>query len=307
MRRVGWVLVLLVLAAVAWWAIGFLPWIASGLTWATYDGGPVGSSVEGLSKVRLPVPLAALWLSFLVSASLVGGTAAGVAPILFPRLHRGIGVFAAWFATAVTVPVVLWRTASKIHREAPAEFASDERVLLGLGIIVVLATGAAMVLGSIASNWHSFASVPAALVAGAMPTWVHAFGGASVVDVLGRVALVVVLVAGLAASTHRTLKAVLLWPVAFAIAFLAAPAFTALAYLAGLLRPSAGLPGSLPELVGSSRQVFGEAVRQRNDTWTPLVVALALGLLWLVAEAVRRRAGSVSPDDLSRAEPPPTA
>lgn len=299
MRRVGWSLLLLVLAAVAWWGVGFLPWIASGLTWPTYDGGPVGSSVEGLSKVRLPVPLAALWLPFLVAASVVGGTAAGVSPILFPRLHRGIGVFMAWLALAVTVPVLLWLTASKVHREAAAEFASDERVLLGLGIIVVLVTGVAAVLGSMASNWHAFASLPAALVAGAMPSWVHAFGSSSVFGLLGRVALVAVLVAGLAASTHRTLKAALLWPVAALVVFTSAPAFTALAYLARLLRPSAGLPGSLPELVGSSRQVFGEALRQRNDTWIPIAISFALGLVWLVVEAVRSRrspsGGSVPP------------
>jgi hypothetical protein len=282
------------LAVVGWWVLGFLPWLVSGLQ-VSAVAGRLGGSGEGTSGLLMPLPLVAQTLPELVACGLVAGTVAGLLPILVTHVPRPVVVIEVWLVVLVTAVLACLVSARRIQQAAAGLFAADSRVLTGLCAAFLAALVLGLLAGTVAVHWHGLAAVAAALVAGTMRVWVAAFvpPGRLDAETIARIAavlLAVILGAGLVVSVHRSRAWLLAWPVALATLWITGPALTAVGYLTALLRPSSGLPASLPEHLRAARQVFGQAIGHTR----PSLLAVGLALLAGVISAVQhhRRAGS---------------
>ena len=279
------------LAVLGWWVIGYLPWLVSGLHFSA-DADQVGGSGEGTAGVAMPLPLVAHALPELVACGVVGGVVAGLLPIAVTHVPRPLVILVVWSAVLVTAAIAFAISAKRVRDTAPGLFASDSRVLAGLGAAFLTALVLGLIAGSLSVQWHALTAVAAALVGGTLPTWVAACVPPGRLDPdtvshVSAVLLVVVLGAGLAVSVHRSSRALLVWPIALAVLWLTGPALTAVSYLTALLRPSSGLPGSLGDHLRAARQVFGQAIGHTH----PSLIAVVLALLVGVASLVRHHRG----------------
>jgi hypothetical protein len=75
------------------------------------------------------------------------------------------------------------------------------------------------------------------------------------------------------------------WPVIVAVAWFAQPVQTATVYLEPLLRPGAGLPGTLPDSLAGAWQVFGLALSPGNRWLVPWVLAVVVAVVVSVVRA----------------------
>lgn len=281
MQRSKVVTLVAVLAVLAWAVIGFLPWLASGLQ-VSLLAGAMGGSAEGTTGLVMPLPLVAGALPELVACGIIGGTIAGLVPIAVTHVSRVVIVLEVWFVVLGTVLVAWLVCVRRLRDAAPGLFASDWRVLCGLGGALVAAVSLGLLLSTIAVRWHGFTAVPAALVAGCMRTWVAAFVPPGrlephTVSWISAVLLTLVMTAGLVVSVRRSRAAILGWPVALAVLWATGPALVAVSYLTALLRPSSGLPATLGEHLSAARQVFGQAIGHTHPSLVAVVVAVAVG------------------------------
>jgi hypothetical protein len=242
----------------------------------------------------MPLPLVAHALPELVACGIVGGVVAGLLPIAVTHVPRPLVILVVWAATLVSAAVALAISAKRVRDTAPGLFASDSRVVAGLGAAFLAALVLGLIAGSLSVHWHAVTAVAAAVVGGSLPTWVAACVppgrlNPDTVSHISAVLLVVVLGAGLAVSVHRSVRAVLVWPIALAVLWLTGPALTAVSYLTALLRPSSGLPDSLGEHLSAAGQVFGQAIGHTH----PSLIAVVLAFLAGVASLVRHHRGSL--------------
>lgn len=291
---------LAVLAAVTTWLFGHLPWVVSGFSWPTTEAAPIGSSSEGLAGVRLTIPLVAAFLPSLIAFTTIGAVAAALLPMVFTT-RAGRRIPALWvalaslFATALVVTLLARATIADTASDA---FAGDSRVLLGLVLVVLLTTTLAAAAGAAGSVQVGLLPIPAALVAGQVPLWVGGFlvdhdfsvDAVRAADRVSEVLVLLVLTVAFALSVRRTARWALLWPVAIALYWTAAPLRTATYHLAGQLRPSSGLPDTLPDILDSAFDVFRAAYWQVPQARWPWVLALVLAVVWHLADQARRRA-----------------
>ena len=281
---------LAVLACVTSWLLGHLPWVVSGFSWPTAEAVPVGSSTEGLAGVRLAIPLVPAFLPSLIAFTAIGSVAAALLPLVLTTRsrHRVPAIAVVLAATAVTTVVVTLAARSTIVENAPDSFAADPRVLRGLVAVVFAATALGALLGTLGSVQIGLLPLAAAFGAGQVPAWVEAFlvghaHGSDVLTVAGRVADVLVLAllaVGFAISVRRTAAWMLLWPAAIAILWVAAPFRVMTVHLAGQLRPSAGLPGSLPEILAGGLDVFRASFVDAQPAYWPWAAAVVLAVGW---------------------------
>jgi hypothetical protein len=292
-----------VLVAVISWLFGHLPWVLSGFSWPTTAAVPVGSSSEGLSGVRLTIPLVAAFLPSLIAFTTIGAVAASLLPLVLTTKagRRRPAVLVALASSALTTVVVTLLARRTIREHASDAFAGDSRVLLGL-VVVVLATAVAGALaGTLASLQVGFLPVAAALAAGQLSVWVESFliGRGPSIDTtrtVGQVAHVlvfVVLTVAFVLSVRRTAAWVALWPVAIALVWVAVPFHVMTINLAGQLRPSAGLPGSLPDILRGAVDVFRASFWQAPQARWPWEAAVLVALAWMAVERGIRRRGLV--------------
>ncbi len=286
MQRSRVLVLVAALSVLSWWIIGYLPWLVSGLRF-TADSGHLGSAGEGTAGVVMPLPMVAGALPELVAGAVVGGVVAGLLPIAVTHVPRPLAILVVWLVVLVSGALAVAISARQVRAAAHGYFASDTRVLAGLGAAFAAALVVGLIAGSLSVHWHPLAAIAAALVAGTMRTWVAAFvpqGRLSpdTISWIAAVLLALILGAGLAVSVHRTARAVLAWPVALAVLWLTGPALTAVAYLTALLRPSSGLPGSLGEHLHAARQVFGQAIGHTHPSFLAVAVALLAGVASLV-------------------------
>jgi hypothetical protein len=83
----------------------------------------------------------------------------------------------------------------------------------------------------------------------------------------------------------------LLWPVAIAMVWIAVPFQVMTTQLAGRLRPSAGLPDTLPDILSDAFAAFRASFWEAPQTRWPWLVAVLVAVLWMAAERGMR--GSV--------------
>jgi len=292
---------LAVLTAVTCWLFGHLPWVLSGFSWPTTEAAPVGSSTEGLAGVRLTLPLVAAFLPSLIAFTVIGAVAAALLPlVLTTRSGQRLPAIAVSLASlAVTTVVVTLLARSAIEEHASDAFAGDSRVLLGLVLVVFVTTAVAAVLGTLASLQVGFLPLAAALAAGQLPVWIEGFlvdrgpgvDTTRVAEQVSHVLVFVVLLVAFVLSVRRSAVWVALWPVAVALVWVAVPFRVMTTQLAGQLRPSSGLPDTLPDILRGGLEVFRASFWQAHQARWPWVAAVLVALAWMAAEGTRRRRG----------------
>lgn len=293
-RQVAHGVGLAVLTAVTAWLFGHLPWVMSGFSWTTAESAPVGSSSEGLAGVRVTIPLVAAFLPSLVAFTAIGAVAAALLPLVLTTKvgQRRAAIVVALGALGVTTVVVTVLARSTIRQHASDAFAGDSRVLLGLVLVVIATTAVGALLGTLASVQIGFLPLAAALAAGQVPVWVAGFLVDRDTDVdafrtaehVSNLLVLVLLAVAFVLSVRRSAGWALLWPVAVALLWAAAPFRVMTVQLAGQLRPSAGLPGSLPDILQGGLDTFRASFWEAHQARWPWVVAALLALAWMAAE-----------------------
>lgn len=296
-----------VVVAASSWLLGHLPWVLAGFSWSTTDAAPVGSSSEGLAGVRLTIPLVAAFLPSLVAFTVIGAVAATLVPLVLTTRaagHRVPAVVVSLVALVLTMSVVTLMARSSIEAHAADAFAGDPRVLRGLVLVVAGTTVLGAVLGALASLQIGFLPLAAAVVAGQLPVWVGGFlvdhdhgpdalrTAEQVTDWLVFATLAVAFVL----SVRRSAAWTTLWPVAIAILWVATPFRIMTVQLAGQLRPSSGLPDTLPDILQGGLDVFRASFWDAPQTRWPWLLALAVGLVWLVVERIVLATRNRSPE-----------
>jgi len=274
-RLYGALALMVVLAAVVFWVVGFLPWVLAGFA---LPGGDATGPAAGLAGVRLAVPLVVTRLPELAAESLAAGVLAGLVPIAFPRLSRLLGVVVTGSVVLATASAVLVVSRRALELHAPAEFASDTRVVQGLVLTVVTGALLGLAVGLAATVRHGLVAVAAGIVAAMLPVWFVAL-----VPSAGRLGAEAVagaaLAAGLAVSVHRTRWSLLLWPLGVAAAWLGAPLAAATRYGATHLQPG-GATEVGPLLRGATRAA-ADALAPAAQPWWAWAAAVVVGLAWL--------------------------
>jgi hypothetical protein len=263
------------LAAVGWWVVGYLPWLAGGMRAV-----PIGG--------RVPLPLSPSLLSSLVLGTLIGGLVAGLLCLVTSR--RRLGVLATLGGLVMAVVVVLAVAVSVLRRDAPDSFSSDRLVVTGLCVVVVVGALGGWGLGSAAAFGRPGTGLALAVLAGAVPAWLSSLAVLAVdtstsyagLTAVGRIATwagAAVLVLALVVVGARPTARLAWWPLLLLAAWFVSPFLTAAAYLEPLLRPGMGLPRTLPDSLSAAWQVFWLAASpsQRDLVpWFPALVAAAL-------------------------------
>lgn len=279
-------------AAGTWWLLGHLGWLLDGLQPHGYGG---LSALELPEETRLAVPLLTSLLPDLLVGSLVGGLAAG----LLGLLGRG----SRWSVTTATLAGLLLSVAGTLAQAVrtlgatPGDaFGADPRVVTGLVLTVLATSLTGWAIGSCGLLGRVGAGPAVAVLAGALPAWL--FGVVQALAPDGRLVVLAFAPAGHLTTVGTALTvagAVLLggalvlvglqphvralaWPLLFLSAWAVGPVLTAAGYLAPLLRPAAGLPGSLPESLRATAQVFGEAWSPGTRLVWPWVLAVLVAL-----------------------------
>ena len=256
---------LALLTAVTAWLFGNLPWVLSGFSWPTTEAAPVGSSSEGLSGVRLTIPLVAAFLPSLIAFSAIGAVAAALLPLaLTTRAGRRRPAIAVVVPSLVVTTLVVTLVARRtIEAHAADAFAGDSRVLLGLVVVVLGTAAVGTLLGTLASVQVGFLPLAAGFAAGQVHVWLEGFlvdngdvGAARALDHVGEVVVLVLLLGAFVLSVRRSPAWALLWPVAIAMVWVATPFRIMTIQLAGQLRPSSGLPDALPDILRGGLDVF---------------------------------------------------
>lgn len=273
-------LALVPLAALAWWVVGFLPWLLDG---ATLDAPPENE----VSIVALP--LFAGGLSTLVLGAGVGGLAAG----LTCRLFSGRSVVRAAMCAAgvaIALVVALFQSRNGITDEV-----SDDRVVNGMTIIVIVMTVAGVGVGLLCLTGRVGLGVALAAVAGAVPVWlmkvfsalgVSSMGAVQNADELSRWVGAAVLAAALVVIGLRPTVRALAWIGAVLLAWCIAPTITAAGYAEVFIRP--GLGGFWSDHFSATMDVWQQAVSLDMRPLTPWVVAVAVAAavsLWLASRS----------------------
>jgi hypothetical protein len=292
---------LAVLSAVTCWLFGHLPWVLSGFSWPTTEAAPVGSSSEGLAGVRLTIPLVAAFLPTLIAFTTIGVVAASLLPLVLTTRagSRLPAVGVALVSLLLTTVVVTLLARRTIKQHASGAFAGDSRVLLGLVLVVLGTTVVAAVLGTLASLQVGFLPLAAGLAAGQLPIWVHGFlvdrgPSVDVTRTADRVAhwlVLVVLAVAFVLSVRRSAAWAALWPVAIALVWVAVPFQVMTTQLAGRLRPSSGLPGTLPDILQESVDAFRASFWEAPQATWPWIGAILAAVVWIAMERGIRRPG----------------
>jgi hypothetical protein len=268
------------LAGLVWWVGGYLFWILSGLRPL-----PVGP--------RIALPLAISLMSSLVLGALVGGVAAGLLALL---AHRRLAVLATLAGVALALVVTLAGAVATVHGEAPdAMLGGDPLAVAGLCAVTVLVALVGWAVGSAASLGRPGLGIALAVLAGALPSWLGEVAQAIVTpasyelaSAIGRIVAWVGaagLVAALVVLGARPASRLAWWPVAVLAAWFVQPLLTASVYLDQVLRPGTGLPGTLPDALAATVQVFGLASLPASRQWVPWVVALGVAVVIAVLRA----------------------
>jgi hypothetical protein len=277
-------LLLVPIAAAAWWLVGFLPWVIDLL----------GSNIltaNGYGRAALPLLSGSSVFELVISAG-VGGVLAGLVGLL----GRGRG----WARTAAVVTGVVIVLALAVAQSRAALDGSqlgggqttDARLTGGLGLLVVGVTLLGLALGVASLLGRPGLAMAVAALAGALPLWV-----ASLVDVVSDAALrhgtvlalsrwsgAVLLVVALVVAGMRPVVRLLWWPAAVLLAWIVQPSTTAAGYLGMSLSRGPRSPDAVREYASAAWQVWRQAIEPGARPLAPWVVAVvvAAALCWVL-------------------------
>jgi len=268
-------------AAAAWWLLGHLPWLLDGLQPSWYAG---TEAVELPAGTRLAVPLLTNTLADLLLYGLIGGVVAGLLVRLGsgPRWRAAVATLA---GVALGLGLALAQCLLTLGDAPQGAFGADPRVVAGLAVAAVGAALAGWALGSCALLGRSGLAPALAVLAGALPSWLSALVTSlapdGTVPTLGAApewAGAALLCLALVLTGLRPPIRALAWPVLVLLAWTVGAVVTAAVYLSPLLRPGAGLPGTLPESLRATGQVFTAVWSGEGRPLLPWLLAVAVAL-----------------------------
>jgi hypothetical protein len=280
-------------AALAWWLVGYLPWL-------------VETTLLPLSSRPSPaVPSAGSALGILIFGGLTGGLVAGLLCLFAPTDRRWRAAAFALGGVAVALAVVIALASRTVGGDG---FAGDRRVVMGLSAATVLASLVGWFLGACSAFGRPGLGVALGAVSAVVPGWLLALvggvtsatqesflfgpGWTTATTWLGACLLAGALVTvGLRPPARAAW-----WPLVVLVAWFVAPVLTAAGYLEVYLRPGAGLPNSLPDALAATWQVFGQSALPEYRPVIPWLVAVGVAVVASLVLARGRGAGApVSP------------
>lgn len=277
----GWAVFLA--SGVAFWVVGYLPWIAEGMHVEVSSAWPRFDTLKG-PVVGLPFG------EYAFQALLVGGVIGGTAALAVSRLASpGVRHPRAIAATGAVIALVaaLGQTLATVR---PALVDTNEARLL-MGALVLTSLGSGL-----------FGVVVGAGVARAKG-WLWLLGGATVASLLGswlvdliarnpaddpqwlmRVAQWHPWLSGIALGVvlavfgYRPATRLVGWLVALAIAWVLPSALTALAYVTYYCKQGTLSGDRIVEVADAGRDVFVQSLQPGNHHIGPLVLAAIIGV-----------------------------
>ncbi|MVA74995.1 hypothetical protein GC722_02975 [Auraticoccus sp. F435] len=284
---------LYVLAGVAGFALGLLPWLVTGLRLPLQNLWAVEVLPEQMPRVLLPFSQYALTLilGLVVSGAAAVGLVARLGRGGRPRVALLAGV--GWFVAAVFAAGQTGETVSR-------GLADDPRADLYLTALLAT-TGVAIVLGMVVLALIALASPAGASIGGAFGAlaagvWLDALvvpfgsiGSDWQTTLLGGARWVPAVLVGavLAWCGVHGVGRVVAWVVDLLLLWVVPAGLTAVSYATG----SRVLLGQPAEAVAAGLQVFAAALTPAGVSWQLVVVALVVGLAGLL---LRRLRGSSS-------------
>lgn len=277
-------LALVPLAALAWWVVGFLPWLLDG---ATLD---VPAEIR-VSAAALP--LFAGNLSTLVLGAGLGGLAAGLTTRLVTGSHV-VRAAACAAGVALALVVTLLQSRSGITGDI-----NDSRVTNGLTIIAIVVTVAGLGVGLLCLTGRVGLGLSLAAVAGAAPVWlmkvlaalgVSSMGAVQNADELSRWVGAAVLAAALVIIGLRLPVRAMVWIGAILLAWCISPTITAAGYAEVFIRP--GLGGFWGDHLSATMDVWQQALSVDMRPLTPWITAIVVAAamsLWLASRSRQPR------------------
>jgi hypothetical protein len=279
-------------AALAWWLVGFLPWIVE------------SALSPAWSTPSAAVPSAGSSLGILVFGGLTGGLVAGLLCLSAPPGCRWRASAFALGGVALSLVVVIVLASRTVGDDG---FDGDPRVVAGLSAATVLASLAGWFLGACSAFGRPGLGVALGVLSTLAPSWLLGIVGPVASAASGRsilfgpewatatswVGACLLAVALVTVGLQPPSRAVW-WALVVLVAWFVAPVLTAAGYLEVYLRPGAGLPNSLPDALAATWQVFGQAALPVHRPVLPWVVAVVVAVV--AALVLRRRpAGPVAP------------
>ncbi|MGY1804021.1 hypothetical protein ACI78T_12170 [Blastococcus sp. SYSU D00922] len=279
-------------AALTWWLVGFLPWIVE------------NALMPGWSAPGAGVPSAGAPLGTLAFGALTGGVAAGLLCLVAPPGRRWTAAAFALGGVALALVVVVLLASRTVGGDG---FDGDPRVVAGLSAATVLAALVGWFLGACPAFGRPGLGVALGVLSALVPSWLLALvsaaalatretflfgpGWTTATSWAGAAVLAVALVTvGLQPPARAAW-----WPLVVLPAWFVAPVLTAAGYLEVYVRPGGGLPGSLPDALAATWQVFGQSALPAHRPVLPWVVAVVLAVAVALVLARRRRDRAVSP------------
>ena len=273
-------LALVPVGALAWWVVGFLPWILDGL----------GNDLRFETRA---LPLFAGNVSALVVGAGLGGVVGGLAA----RLGTGSRAARAG-ASATGVAIALFITL--LQSRSAASAGVDGRITNGLTVVVILTALVGLAIGLLSTIGRVGLGFALAAVAGVLPVWLmavfNAMGvgyGSDLRDVqelcrwTGAAVLVVALIV---AGLQPAVRAVA-WLGIVLLAWFIAPTITAAGYMEVFLRPGMGLPDMWSDHLSASADVWRMSASLEARPLTPWIVAIAVAgaaAVWLARRPITR-------------------
>lgn len=280
---------LALLAVVASWLLGYLPWVIDGFRLSGRSTTLLGN--EGLDGVRLVIPLIAGELTTLIAFAALGAVATTLLPLAFVEIPRTLGVVVAALVLALTTLVLTFIARASILDHAPGAFSGDERVLDGLVLGVFAVTAAAGFVGCVASVQVGFLPLATAIAVGQLPVWLgHLGDGSAGSGPVHDLVALVMLSAAFVISVRRSAGWIAGWPLALAVVWVATPLRIGTTAVADRLRPGAGLEHNLSDVFSEGYDVFRASFWHAHQSWWPGVAAAGIGVVWVL---VRRGLASV--------------
>lgn len=266
-------LALVAVSAVAWWVVGFLPWIIDGL----------GNDLRFETRA---LPLFAGNVTALVVGAGLGGVVGGLAA----RLGTG-GRAARAGASATGVAIAM--CATLVQSRSAASVGVDSRITNGLTVVVIVTTLVGLGIGVLGTTGRVGLGFALAAVAGATPVWLmavlNAMGvghGSDLRDAqeLCRWSGAGVLAAALIVAGVQPAVRAAAWLGIVLLAWFIAPTITAAGYMEVFLRPGMGLPDMWSDHLSASADVWRMSASLEARPLTPWIVAIVLAggvALWL--------------------------
>lgn len=258
-------LALVPIAGLAWWLIGFLPWLVDGL----------GSQYD-LSTRLLPL------FAGNVGALVLGAGLGGVLGGLTARLGTG-SLAARAGASAAGVVIVLLITLLPSRGAVSGDV--DSRVTGGLTVVVIVVTIVGLGIGLLGVTGRIGLGLALAAAAGATPMWFM-----SVVNAMGQGAGTqlddtqrasqwlgaAVLVAALICIGVRPVARIVAWPAVVLLAWLIGPTITAASYMDVFLRSGMGLPDMWGDHLSATMDVWRMAASLHARPLTQWIVGVVV-------------------------------